>query len=79
MRNQFKGSLEKRCFGLHIPCTMIKCGGGSCQIGEPVYRYELERLLDESPIARKRKNMERLLAEKKRIEEEIKELKKEMR
>lgn len=49
------------------------------QIGEPVYRYELERLLDESHIARKRKNMERLLAEKKRIEEEIKELEKEMR
>lgn len=49
------------------------------QIGEPVYRYELERLLDESYIAQKRKNMEQLLAEKKRIEEEIEELEKEMR
>ena len=46
------------------------------QIGEPVYRYELEKLLNESALMKEYRTMERLLEEKRRIEEEIQELEK---
>lgn len=41
------------------------------QIGEPVYRYELEKLLDDSYLMKEYRTKERLLEEKRRIEEEI--------
>ncbi len=46
------------------------------QIGEPVYRYELEKLLEESVVMKEHRSMERLLEEKRKIEEEISELEK---
>ena len=46
------------------------------QIGEPVYRYELETLLNESDVMKEHKTMEQLLEEKRKIEEEIRELEK---
>jgi len=46
------------------------------QIGEPVYRYELENLLEESYVMKEHRSMERLLEEKRRIEEEISKLEK---
>lgn len=44
------------------------------QIGEPVYRYELEKLLDESDVMKEHRFLESLLEEKRRIEEKIREL-----
>lgn len=44
------------------------------QIGEPVYRYELEKLLDESDVMKEHRSLESLLEEKRRIEEKIREL-----
>lgn len=46
------------------------------QIGEPVYRHELEMLLEESDVMKNYRSKERLLEEKKKIEEKIKELEK---
>lgn len=46
------------------------------QMGEPVYRYELENLLEESYVMKEHRSMERLLEEKRRIEKEISELEK---
>lgn len=46
------------------------------QIGEPVYRYELEKLLDGSYLMKEYRTLERLLEEKRRIEEEIQQLEK---
>lgn len=46
------------------------------QIGKPVYRYELEKLLEESVVMKEHRSMERLLEEKRKIEEEISELEK---
>ncbi len=46
------------------------------QIGEPVYRYELDKLLEESQVMRKHKGMEQLLQKKRKIEEEIERLEK---
>lgn len=41
------------------------------QIGEPVYRYELEQLLEENAALKEQRQLEHLLEEKKRIEAEI--------
>lgn len=46
------------------------------QIGEPVYRYELEKLLEESDVMKEHRSMEQLLEEKRKIEEKIKDLEK---
>lgn len=46
------------------------------QIGEPVYRHELEMLLEESDVIKKHRSKEQLLEEKRKIEEKIKELEK---
>lgn len=46
------------------------------QIGEPVYRHELEMLLEESDVMKNHRSKERLLDEKRKIEEKIKELEK---
>lgn len=46
------------------------------QIGEPVYRYELETLLEESDVMKKHRYKERLLEEKRKIEAKIKDLEK---
>ncbi len=46
------------------------------QIGEPVYRYELEALLAESDVMKKHRYREWLLEEKRKIEEKINDLEK---
>ena len=46
------------------------------QIGEPVYRHELEMMLEESDVIKEHISMERLLDEKRKIEEKINELEK---
>lgn len=49
------------------------------QIGEPVYRYELENLLEENNAIKEQSRLQRLLEEKKRIEAEISRLEEQRR